>query len=220
MKNKVFYRGVVLNICVCIVLLTAFSYLLIQCYCNSKTPHRTTPYSRKTLCEEEYIEDLKLLESQNFNNLDDRKKLHCLQTLVDIESNKAGLPYYVKVKIGDLPETIAGRYSDKDESIIIDRKAFHSYSSRELVKITYHEWHHHLTHILSDAYKSLPKIYSNLEAFSQYRIYAFEYDNYISANQDDDLYYLQSVESDARRYAELQTDGLFKYLNKLNENNN
>ena len=58
----------------------------------------------------------------------------------------------------------------------------------------------------------LSKKNQELEAFAQFKIYSWEYQNYVSPEDDMYLYRHQSVEADARRYAERATDGYFSLI--------
>ncbi|MCR5205371.1 MAG: hypothetical protein K6E47_09960 [Lachnospiraceae bacterium] len=178
---------------------------------DSYKTYRVEPYNREALDEDAFMCEMFLLREESFKDLSDDKKLHALQTLSDNETNRAGGNNYPKVVIRSLPDAY-GQYSFKTNEIEIDDCFFHNATSRELVCVCLHEWHHWYTHQLSNAYLELPKEYQDMEAFAQYRIYSYEYQNYVRAEDDINLYRQQSVEADARSYAKRATDGYFALI--------
>ena len=178
-----------------------------------KINETTSPY-RESPDLNECLDDILLLKEESFEKLDDDKKIEVLQTLVYVENSKAGIKTCPIIKLSDdLSDSVAGCYVHKKCEILIDKDVFHSSSSPELVNIVLHEWHHHFSHELADAYEALPARYKDLEAFCVYREYAYEFDHYVDVEEDLGDYYSQSLESSARRFAADQTAGYFKFIN-------
>lgn len=192
------------------VVFTAFSILYNAGVIKLCEP---TSHYREEVNLDDCLDDILLLKEESFSQLDDEGKIKVLQTLVYVENSKAGIKTCPTIKISDdLPDYVAGSYDHNKYVILIDKDVFQSSSSRTLTGIVLHEFYHHLSYELADAYRSLPERYKDMEAFCVYREYAYELENYVDADEDPEVYYYQSIESSARRFSETQTEGYFKFI--------
>ena len=191
------------------VFFTVFSILYSVGIINFKV---TTSHYREELNLDDCLDDILLLKEESFSQLSDKEKIHVLQTLVYVENSKAGIKPCPKIKLRDLPDSIAGCYDQKRCEISIDKEVFHKSSSRTLTGIVLHEFCHHLLNELASAYEALPVRYKDLEAFCLYREYAYEIDHYIDSSEDFAAYYHQSVETECRHYSESQTESYFAFI--------
>lgn len=206
-KRICMYLGVYLAL---IVVFTALSFLYNAGFIRINKP---TSHYRDEVNLDEYLDDILLLKEESFSQLDDERKIEVLQALIYVENSKAGIKTCPTIKVSDnLADSIAGCYDHKKCEILINDDVFHSSSSRTLTSIVLHEFYHHLSNELADAYRSLPARYKDMEAFCIYREFAYELENYVSYEEDQHAYYYSSLESSARRFSEAQTEGYFEYI--------
>lgn len=212
-KMNVFEKRIWMCLCIysaIMVVFTAFSILYNVGIIKLREP---ISHYREDVNLDECLDDILLLKEESFSQLDNKGKIDVLQTLVYVENSKAGIKTCPTIKLSDnLPHSVAGCYDHGKCEILINNDVFHSSSSRTLTGIVLHEFYHHESYELADAYRSLPERYKDMEAFCVYREYAYELENYVDAEEDPDIYYYQSVESSARRFSESQTEGYFKFI--------
>ncbi len=102
-------------------------------------------------------------------------------------------------------DTVLGTYDSNQHVITININSLKNSSPQKAVEIIAHECYHAyqrcLTHLLADTNEQ----YKNLLLFTDIRQYVMEYSDYHDGgetHEEYEEYYSQSVEEDAREYAE------------------
>ena len=153
-----------------------------------------------------------VLQNEKWIELDVEEKLDVMQTIANIEASYLGLPNELNVSVANLQENRLGSYSDGIRTIYIDLSHLESASAREVLNTCAHEAYHSYQHRLIDAYNSTDENVKNLMLYKKAVTYQAEFENYVDGTQDFDLYYGQSCEADARKYAKSAVED---YYNKI-----
>ncbi len=86
-------------------------------------------------------------------------------------------------------------------------------SSQEVINVICHEAAHARQYRLCEAYDSLDSSAQSLPCFNNVQLYRYEENNYIDGDADDYyMYYMQAIEIDSRRYAEIEGNMLYSQI--------
>lgn len=153
---------------------------------------------------DENISTLTLLDPAKWNDLTAAQRLGVLQTVANLEQSSLGIPHELTVKTDILDQDVLGHYSYMEHQITIDVQHLEDSSSEEALITVLHECYHAYQHVLVEAYSESDERYRQLSVFSRARQYVQDFSHYATGSDEEDFldYYLQSVELDARIYAD------------------
>mgnify|MGYP003178011393 CR=1 FL=1 len=148
------------------------------------------------------------LEKRAWEELGLGERINVLQIISNIECVELGIPYMLTVSAKDLEGNVAGSYSDWSKTILIDKEHLQTSDSSECLSTLLHECRHAFQEISVNLYEMCGEEYKNSPIFREAVIWKKEFENYISANDDNtnqkEEYYYQSCETDARQYADVR----------------
>lgn len=175
---------------------------------------KTVP-TKNTVYSEEYtiknnINTLKKLKQEEWTKLTIQEKLEVLQVVCNVERNYLGVANTISVKAGALDDNVLGHYEDEKYTVVINSEHLKNSSAESVLSTVTHECYHCYQHRLIDLYDNSNEIDKNLAMFNHVEEYKDEFKNYNSDGGDE--YYYQSVEVDARAYAQ---SAVVDYYGKL-----
>lgn len=139
--------------------------------------------------------------------MSDQEKINALQIIADIETHYLGIEPFVVVN-AHLGYRTAGTYDPAERTARIDFEKHEGDSPIEYVNTILHECRHAYQHDCIDSLDwSNPDIQNGIY-YAPVRAWRYEHANYISLVEDHEAYYSQSIEVDARQYAQ---DGIYVY---------
>lgn len=158
------------------------------------------------------LDTLRLLMDSEWNELSAQKKADTLQVIADIETAHMGISP-ITVVVCQLDDQRLGTYDPADRMVRIDLDRHSDDGVLEILNTILHECRHAYQHdcILSVDWTN-PAVQQGVY-FAQVRQWRYEHQNYISASKNWEVYYGQSIEEDAREYAD---DGVWVYRQYLN----
>ena len=180
---------------------------------NCTVPTSAEPFSRNIvqLASNEDLSSLQYLKENEWCTLDDQQKLHVLQIIADIEAARMCIEP-VTVIDKHMTDNSRGSYRCADRKIYIDLRQHAEYSPDVYVNTVLHECRHAYQ---CDSVASLnwnnPDVLNGIY-FAQARLWRYEQNNYIRAENDPVTYYNQSIEKDARYYAQDTIDLYFSLI--------
>ena len=146
------------------------------------------------------------LDKEKWQELSTQKRLDLLQLVANNECAILGVYHDVRVQSGIMRKnTVLGTYNSNEHVITININILKNASPQEAVEIIAHECYHAyqrcLTHLLADTNEQ----YKDLYLFTGVRQYVKEYSDYHDGGEtaeEYEKYYDQTVEEDARAFAE------------------
>ena len=150
------------------------------------------------------------LEQNTWVSLSANEKLDVLQVLCNAEKAKLGVknPIYIKSKA--FQSNLLGEFIPTDNTILINAKRLEEDSSYSILTTVTHECYHSYERSLVKLYNSADDDQKNLMAFDRAKRYKEEFANY--KDGENEGYYWQAVEVDAREYSEQAAD---EYKDKI-----
>ena len=150
------------------------------------------------------------LEQNTWVTLSANEKLDVLQVLCNAEKAKLGVkdPIYIKSKA--FQSNLLGEFIAADNTILINAKHLEEDSSYSILTTVTHECYHSYERSLVKLYNSADDDQKKLMAFDRAKRYKEEFANY--KDGDNEGYYWQAVEIDAREYSEKAAD---EYRDKI-----
>ena len=172
-------------------------------------PTNNSVYSEKYTIKNN-TETLSNLKQEKWEELTIQEKLEVLQVVCNIERNYLGVANTITVKSAVLEDNVLGEYLDEKYTILIDLDHLNTASARSVLNTITHECYHCYQFRLIDLYDNSNEIDRNLAMFNHVEEYKEEFINYNSDGGYE--YYNQSVEVDAREYAQA---AVVDYYSKL-----
>ena len=153
------------------------------------------------------------LEESRWEPLSTEQRLDLLRVLVKIEQAHLGLPDDVTLHADFLRENVLGQMNPRTNRITVDLDHLKNDDPRDVVDTVLHECRHIYSNQLAKLYQSAAPEFRRLQVFAGVDQYAAEYDNYINGCEgNEEEYYFQSIEMDAREYAAFRTDMVFREI--------
>jgi hypothetical protein len=165
-----------------------------------------------------HIDSLTKLKAESWGNLNVQEKLDILQIAANIEQEYLGLPHELNVGADSLEEGLNGYYSDREHLIVVNMENLINKPGEELLDTVIHEARHAYQHRSIDAYDQVSDDLKNMLMFFNARLFKEEFADYADGFKDFCAYYTQACESDARRYAENETEYYFSMIEKYCSN--
>lgn len=149
-------------------------------------------------------------EQHTWVTLSANEKLDVLQVLCNAEKAKLGVkdPIYIKSKA--FRSNLLGEFIPAENTILINAKHLEEDSSYSIVTTVTHECYHSYERSLVKLYNSADDDQKKLMAFDRAKRYKEEFANY--KDGENEGYYWQAVEIDAREYSEKAAD---EYRDKI-----
>ncbi|MEE0873593.1 MAG: hypothetical protein UIH27_09045 [Ruminococcus sp.] len=150
------------------------------------------------------------LEQNTWNTLSATEKLDVLQVLCNAEKTKLGVkePIYIKSKA--FRSNLLGEFIPAENTILINAKHLEEDSSYSILTTVTHECYHCYERSLVKLYNSADEDQKKLMAFDRAKRYKEEFASY--KDGENEGYYWQAVEVDAREYSEQAAD---EYKDKI-----
>ncbi len=164
---------------------------------NSVIEKIITPKERATI--EANIETLIMLDRKTWKDLPMEKKLSILKLIIQIESDRLGLPETPSLSIENMNPWNGGCYNDDKRTIVINSAYIDE--PKQLVETICHESYHAYQYRVAEVYSSTKDCLRNLDFLTEAAVIKENLDNYISVLADETGYYSQPVEEQARTYA-------------------
>lgn len=138
-----------------------------------------------------------------WQKLDVNEKLDVLQTVVNIEAGRLGLPAQPKLfAVNTDDEGLLGYYQESSGIIGINVDSLIANSSWVNLRTAAHEVYHAYQHRMVELYSASPDHLRQLSVFEHIPEYCYEFDHYTDADDDYEKYHSQKCETDARAYAD------------------
>ena len=162
-------------------------------------------------------EPLKLWKENIYTELSDEEKKSLFQDTVNLECRYWGIdPVKLEVETYD-SEALMGYYVDEYYVISI-RKEMFDMPRDEVMNTLLHETHHAYVHKAVQSVdwddKEIEKN-KELRVYKDLQLYKQGIENYVSADEDPDLYYNNPIEVAAREYAEEWTWKYMEYIDSI-----
>lgn len=151
---------------------------------------------------------------ENWENLSTSQRLTALQVLANVEANYHGLDFELNVIAENLDENILGLYNHNIHTISIDSEYLAECSSDDAIRTICHEGYHAYERCLVSMYQSIDPRYKDLIMFYDIPYYEANFNNYIDGDENFFGYYIQSIEIDARNYAEIAVEEIYRAIRK------
>lgn len=167
--------------------------------------YQAVPVAQKDIRNETINDHMKLLSRlypTEWIDLSGAERLEALQAAADVEQIHLGIPHQLTVVTADLSDDILGQYTESSRTVTVNNKAISENEPKKLLKIICHEAYHAYQYRLVDALETADEETRKLKPFRDALRYAWEFQDYIGADGDDEQYASQSCEEDARDYAE------------------
>ena len=147
------------------------------------------------------IDTVVLLKPENWEKLDTaQERLDVLQCVVNIEGNYLGLNREISIYSKIMEEGTLAYYSDREGAVYINIDHMMNDSVYEVIDSVAHELFHAASHRYVEIYNELSPEEQKSYFFYDVSVYAEEFSNYVSGEDDYISYYGQKCEKDARSY--------------------
>lgn len=152
------------------------------------------------------------LEEDKWKTLSHEEKEELVWTMINIEAGSLHIPHKIDVEIVSLEGNVAACYDDSVHIINIDDVYFDNCTAQSMLNTICHEVYHAYQFRLVDAYRQIDESLRKMEPFDAAGVYAAEFENYISSNEDSSGYENQLCEKDAYDYAKSRTEHNYQFL--------
>jgi hypothetical protein len=151
------------------------------------------------------MDELEKLDTGKWAALDVKQRADVMQTVADVEAMNQGLPFYVKIEVGDIQQkstaTELAYYDDSTRTILVDSKNLSEMTAYGALLVTLHEIYHANQACLVRAYQDLDEAGKHLKEFSKIEEWENDEYNYKSGDEDYQAYAEQELEKSASNYA-------------------
>lgn len=179
---------------------------------NAKTPTVSTAAEAEEWTIANRMDTVQLLQEDEWKELDPQQRLDVLGVILNIETRYLGLNREVYLKSGVLNGETAAQYNHKDHEIVIDIGHLKTASAADALKSLCHECYHCYQHQMIALYENTPEEYRNMLLFQYVDRYIEEFSDYHDGDGDLMEYYTQTVEIQARQYAELAAEDYYRRI--------
>lgn len=149
------------------------------------------------------IDTVRLLREEEWKELNPQQKLDVLGVVLNIEIRYLGLNHEVYLKSSVLNGETAAHYNHKDHEIVIDLGQLKTAAAADVLDSLCHECFHAYQYQMIALYEDTPEKYRNMLLFQYVGRYIEETSDYNDGSGDLMDYYYQTIEIQARQYAEL-----------------
>ena len=150
-----------------------------------------------------HIDNVTQFDDAAWDKLGLNKRIDLLQTVLNIETTYLGM-HPVTIVSNKLDNNTLGQYSHDSKIIDIDFERLTSASPEECLKTLLHEVRHAYQYYVVEMLDWNSTDVQTEYFYKEARRWKFELENYISGRDCFETYYNQSIEWDARMYAEIE----------------
>lgn len=170
---------------------------------TTKTPLVSNASDAEEWTVKNNIDTVQLLREEAWKELNPQQKLDVLGVVLNIEIRYLGLNHEVYLKSSVLNGETAAHYNHKDHEIVIDLGQLETASAADVLDSLCHECYHAYQYQIIALYEDTPEKYRNMLLFQYVGSYIEETSHYNDGSSDLMDYYYQTIEIQARQYAEL-----------------
>ena len=170
---------------------------------TTKTPLVSAASEAEEWTVKNNIDTVCLPREEEWKKLNSQQKLDVLGVVLNIEIRYLGLNHEVYLKSSVLNGETAAHYSHKDHEIVIDLGQLETASAADVLDSLCHECYHAYQYQMIALYEDTPEKYRNMLLFQYVGSYIEEMSDYNDGSSDLMDYYYQTIEIQARQYAEL-----------------
>lgn len=170
---------------------------------TTKTPLVSDASEAEEWTVKNNIDTVRLLREEEWKELNPQQKLDVLGVVLNIEIRYLGLNHEVYLKSSVLNGETAAHYNHRDHEIVIDLGQLETAAAADVLDSLCHECYHAYQYQMIALYEDTPEKYRNMLLFQYVGSYIKETSNYNDGSGDLMDYYYQTIEIQARQYAEL-----------------
>ena len=170
---------------------------------TTKTPLASDASEAEEWTVKNNIDTVRLLREEEWKELNPQQKLDVLGVVLNIEIRYLGLNHEVYLKSSVLNGETAAHYNHKDHEIVIDLGQLKTAAAADVLDSLCHECFHAYQYQMIALYEDTPEKYRNMLLFQYVGRYIEETSDYNDGSGDLMDYYYQTIEIQARQYAEL-----------------
>lgn len=170
---------------------------------RTKTPVVSSASEAEEWTVENKLDMLRLLWEDDWNALSPQQRLDVLGVVMNIEIRYLGLNHELYLKSSVLDGETAAHYEHKNHEIVIDIGQLKTASASSALNSLCHECYHAYQYQMIALYEAVPEEYRNMLLFQYVGSYMEETAHYSDGREDWLDYYDQTLEIQARQYAEL-----------------
>lgn len=170
---------------------------------TAKTPLVSDASEAEEWTVKNNIDTVRLLREEEWKELNPQQKLDVLGVVLNIEIRYLGLNHEVYLKSSVLNGETAAHYNHRDHEIVIDLGQLETAAAADVLDSLCHECYHAYQYQMIALYEDTPEKYRNMLLFQYVGSYIKETSNYNDGSGDLMDYYYQTIEIQARQYAEL-----------------
>lgn len=183
---------------------------------NSKTQPSGKPDSAYSI--EECIDDLMILEEDNWKAANTESKLNVLGIIANIEGDSMGITHTFTVGTSKLEDKVYGGYSNDTFTVYIDIDHLEYSDPRSVVNTVCHEVRHCYQHMTVLEYENADESSKGLLIYKEAAKYKEEFENYPDVEENPTEYFYLACETDARAYAREAAPKYFEAVDKHSGN--
>lgn len=170
---------------------------------TTKTPLVSAASEAEEWTVKNNIDTICLLREEEWKELNPQQKLDVLGVVLNIEIRYLGLNHEVCLKSSVLDGETAAYYNHKDHEIVVDIGQLKTVSAADVLDSLCHECYHAYQYQIIALYEDTPEKYRDMLLFQYVGSYTEEFSDYNDGSRDLMDYYYQTVEVQARQYAEV-----------------
>lgn len=156
----------------------------------------------------------KIADLLKWDKLNVAEKERIIRSIALIEKEELGISNDVEITVSTekMSAYTCGYYLNSSKEIFINYKYLNEGELKDVLQTILHEMHHAFVHYTVENIDFESEFVKENHYYEQARDWKENVDNYISSNFDFDAYQNQSIEADARGYAEKRVEFYLKYV--------
>lgn len=151
------------------------------------------------------------MNDTTWNERSMKERADAVQTLVCVICGELGVEDYPAVKVEKMNENTYALYRETKNEITVNTKVLNG-KPEDIIETVSHETYHKYQHKIVALYNSMDSEEKKLVLFDKAREYYSELGNYVSGEKDFEKYKNQALESDAREFAQQETEKLLNII--------
>lgn len=157
------------------------------------------------------LSTIRLFDENEWTQLNDQEKANALQVIADIETHHLQIAPVI-VAICTIDGSAAGQYNSRDRIVEVDPEKHRGLRPTEFIETVLHECRHAYQSDCVGAVNWEDSETTNSFYYSQFRQWKNEFINPVLYEDDPEGYYQQSIERDARDYANVGIQDYYQCL--------
>lgn len=175
----------------------------------------TSDINKETISKN--IDIISGLQRDKWDKLPVQKRIDLMQTVANIEAQHLNIPYGIKViALDSLPGDLFAFYDSKKHRIVINLDSLGFDPPIIVLESVCHEMRHCYQYVKADEYAAFSHLDKEIYQYEQEALIAKEFENYqlYSLDGNDEEYYIQLCEIEARKYSKY---AVLYYLDAISE---